>query len=418
MARKLAENNIWRIIILLILLTPLFSGCGGQETDEVALVLAVGIDKGKDVPLELTITVANPRAVAAGGGGGGGQEKTFFNFSVDGPSIWQCYVLLNSISSRQINFQHTRCFIIGEELAKEGLGKYLNALVRQREVRRNSTLYICRGKARDFMEKNKPRLEMSPAKQYEFMDRMTAFTGLQPAANLHDFYVTLKSLHSSPTAPLVGLARGDDKARLKTVKPLLIPYVAGEVPQEKATEGQFIGSAVFREDKMAGYLTGGETRTMLLLQGKFKVSTFTMKDPHREGNVVTLRLRKGKPNEVRVTAKEGVLGIHETIFLEGEFWSIQSGENYEDPKKKKLVEDAFDREMERLARNLIEKTRAKDYGDIFKFDRYYRKELNSWEEWQNLKWKKIYDAAEITVDFKTNIRRPGLLRKTEPIAKE
>lgn len=425
MVQKLVKNRRWIKLLLMTCFCAWFTGCfGGRETDEVAIVLAVGIDKGKNAPIQMTITLANPRNFATGGGQGGGggegQQEAFITTSIEGPSIWECYLLFNSHGTRQMSFQHTRAYLFGEEIARQGIEKYLVALLRNREVRRNSSLIICQGSAKEFMEKNKPKLESSPAKQFQFMDQMSDITGFFPNGDIHRFYTTLKSLHSSPTTGMVAISQGREASE-KAVQPLKIPYKAGEVPQSKGSNAaQFIGAAIFRDDRMVDKITGDETRTMMLLQDQFQLSTFTMRDPNPQykNNVITLRLRRAKPSKVQLTQTEDQLKIHQTIFLEGEFWSIQSGENYEKPDKKKIVEEAFDRQMEKLAQGLIDKTKEKDYGDIFHYDRHYRKTLHSWEDWYNLRWKEIYDQAEITVDFKTNIRRTGLLRKTEAFPRE
>ncbi|WP_082210442.1 Ger(x)C family spore germination protein [Desulforamulus hydrothermalis] len=405
--------------MLIMILLPVFcTGCiGARETDEIAIILAVGFDKGKNAPLEMTVTVANPRAFAAGESGGS-QEEPFLTASVEGPSIWECYLLFNSFGSREMSFQHTRAYVFSEEIARQGLGKYLNSLLRHLEVRRNSSLFICQGTAKEFLQKNMPKLEASPAKQYEFMDRISGITGLFPDRDIHGFYKTVKTLHSNPTAALVGITKGQ-KAHAAADQPLRIPYAAQEVPQSGGTGyAEFIGTAVFQKDKLVGRLNGDETRTMLLLEGQFNLSTFTLRDPLHRDKLVTLRLRQGKKPDIEFKQQEGRLLIKEKIFLEGEFWAIESCENYEKPGKKKVLEEYFDRQMEQLARQLVEKTKQEGYGDIFGFDRYYRKYLNSWEAWENLLWQEIYANAEIEVDFQTNIRRTGLIRKMAAEKKE
>ncbi|GAB6181038.1 Ger(x)C family spore germination protein [Desulfotomaculum defluvii] len=410
--------KILSIIVLLLFISQLCGCSGGRETDEVAMVLAVGLDKGKESPLEMTVTVANPKVFAAGEGGGGGPEEPFITASVEGPSIWECYLLFNTFGTREMSFLHTTAFIFSEDLAKEGLDKYLHALLRQREVRRNSQILICRGTAKEFMKSNKPKLESSPTRQYQSMERLAKLTDLSPASNLHEFYSTLKSLHSSPVATLVGTNLGGIKAS-KDKTPLKVPYVSGEVPQKGGTAAaEFVGSAVFREDKFVGELDGTETRLMLLMQGGFEISTFTLRDPKHPNDVIALRLRQAKKPNIKITSTKEKISIHETIYLEGEFLSIQSGESYEDIKTKKKVEQAFDKRMEQLSYALIEKTKERDWGDIFNYDLSYRRQLSTWEEWEQLKWKDLYDTAEITVDYKTNIRRPGLMRKTNYIIKE
>ncbi|MEW6696092.1 MAG: Ger(x)C family spore germination protein [Bacillota bacterium] len=450
MEQKSSKIKQWTGIWLLLVFCLCLTGCwGGRETDEVAIVLAMGIDKAKNKPLEVTVTIAIPGAfaggVTGGGGEGGGAAESFFNTSVQGANVWECVSLLNTYIGREILLEHTRVFIFGEELAREGLNKPLMSLLRNREVRGNSTLYISRGKARNFLEMNMPLLEVSPAKYYELMERSSRLTGLFPQRTLNDFNVILKSQHNSPTAIVVGANHlgenqpqgmqgetqgggGQDQQKQQQLDERAakspsdnlrgMSYYAGEVPRLGGNQATLMGSAVFRHDKMVGMLTGVETRTMLLLQGEFNISTFVMRDPQHPGDRISLRLRQAKKPDIKMSVQDGRLRIDETIYLEGEYLAISSGENYEEPDKKKLVEAAFNQEMEEIADGLIAKTRNKDWGDIFRWDRYYRKQLRSWQEWENLRWKEIYDEADVHVTFKTNIRRPGLLRKTESIGKE
>lgn len=411
------QSNLYGKLLVLLLFCTFASGCwGARETDEVALVVAVGFDKGKTEALEVTATVANPRAFTIDGGGG--NAKPFLNISVEGPSIWECYTLLNSFLSRETTFSHTQVYLFGEELARQGIENYINDLIRQREVRRDSGLYVCRGTAKEFMDKNKPLLEMSVAKQYQFMDRMAKVSGLFHNRNIHDYYSTYKNLHSSPTLGLVGVSRGKPEDGKQAAEPLRVPYVAGEVPRTGENKAEYIGAAIFNRDKMVGEINGDENRTLMLLRGDFTVSSFTIRDPKHPNKTIVLRLRQGQRPDIKFKQEEGVLKIYHTVYLEGEFVSIQSGEHYEDPAKQKIVEDAFDRGMEELARELIDKTREKDWGDIIHYDRYYRRELSSWEQWENLNWQEIYNNADIMVDFKTNIRRTGLVRKMVPPYKE
>lgn len=408
--------KVLSVIVLLLLVSQICGCTGGRETDEVALALAVGFDKGKNGLLEMTVTVANPKGFAAGEVGG--KEENYITASVEGPSVWECYLLFNTFGTREVSFIHTIAYIFSEELAKEGLNKYLHALLRQRDVRRNSQILICKGKAKDFMQKNKPKLEISPARQYQAMERLSRVTDLSPTTSIHEFYTINKSLHSSPVANLVGINVGEKKTAQKKSS-FQVPYVAGEVPQGGGTApAEFVGAAVFSQDKLVGELNGSETRIALLMWGDFVISTFTIDDPKSPGNAIALRLRQAKKPDIKITSDKERLHIHETIYMEGEFLSIQSGENYEETKTKKIVEKAFNQRMEFLTKELINKTKEQNWGDIFHFDYTYRKQLSTWEEWKDLNWKDLYDASEITVEYKTNIRRPGLMRKSEPWPKE
>lgn len=408
----------------LILLVILSTGCmGARETDQVAYVLAVGWDKLDDGQIEVTLVIANTLAFASTGGGGGQEAQPYIINSVKAISPWESRNLFSSFGSRQLSFMHTKAYIIGEAAARDGISKYLNGIFRYREDREISSIFICKGKAKEFLMNNKPVLEASPAKQFELLEVTSETTGLFPVTTLHDFYNILKNLHSAPTTGLVGIldANKDKEEQLleqEEANPLAEPYYAGALPRSHGNKAEFVGTAIFNDDKMVGILNAGESRIMLLLQGKFTSGTFNLSDPKHQENYISLGLRQAKKPEISFKQDDEGLKIQITVFLEGNILVIESGENYEEPKLKRWLEQYFSKEIEKQAQQLIAKTKEQDYGDIFNLDRYYRKEVACWNEWEQLNWRQIYNDAEITVTCKTNIRRPGLMRKTVQTLKE
>ncbi len=409
-----------KIVCLLCLISTSVGCLGARETDQLAFVLAIGFDKAENNQQEVTITIANTLAFSSTGGSGGQNAASYETVSVKAPSAWETGNLFNSFNSRELAYMHTKVFVIGEETAKDGIEKYLTAVSRFREARGNSSLYICKGKAKDFLMNNKPVLETSPAKQIELVENTSKIIGYFPVTTVNNFLKGLKDLHSSPVAGLVGIHKTDkdeqvEKLLRETTDPLQEPYYAGAVPRTGGNKAEFIGTAVFKDDKMVGVLSGSETRTMLLLQGKLTSSMYNMTDPKHDNFNIAINLRQARKPEIRIKHEADGLKIEETVFLEGEFVAIESGENYEGIETKRQLEQAFSREVEKQAKELIAKTKEQNYGDIFQYDRYYRKELATWEEWKNLNWKEIYDQTEINIICKTNIRRPGFLRQTLPI---
>ena len=420
---KTKQIKPWLNIIGIILLLSTCTGCiGSRETDQTAFVLAVGIDKLDNGQIEMTYTIAN--TLSFGNVSGSGQQaEPFVTISAKGGSPWESGNVVNNIVSRELVFMHTKAFIIGEQAARGGVNPYILTITRFREGRDNSSLYVCKGKAKDFLMNNKPRLESSPAKQFELIENTSRISGLFPVTSVHDFYYTLTNLHSSPITGLVGIGEKKEVEREKEMRqrvtdPLAEPYYAGILPRTADNKSEFIGTAVFNDDKMVGFLNGGETRLMLLLQGKFSSGIFNLNDPKHNNYHISLELRQAKNPEIIIKNSVDGIKIQATVFLEGEFLTIESGENYEEPKLKRQLEQYFCRAIEKKAQQLITKTKELNYGDIFHYDRYYRKELATWEEWEQLNWKELYNEAEINVICKTNIRRPGLMRKTEPILKE
>lgn len=163
------------MLVLLCCLPFLFIvGCwGSREPDELSYILAMGVDKGEHNVLQVTMQEAVPKSL------GGGEGETSAVVSVEASSISGALQLANTFTSREMTLIHNRAIIISEEIAKEGLKKYLAPLMRSRDIRRNTFVMVTRGKANKFLLENKPFLEKYTSEQMELiLNSTTKSTGL------------------------------------------------------------------------------------------------------------------------------------------------------------------------------------------------------------------------------------------------
>ncbi|MHB8156962.1 MAG: Ger(x)C family spore germination protein [Desulfocucumaceae bacterium] len=402
-------------LLLLLLLTLLLQGCwGSRETDEMAYVLVMGFDKGPDNNIIVTFQIANPRAIASPSGGGGGKEKPLLTLSVEAPLPIAAFNLLNVERSRQASLLHANAFIFSEELARQGLEPSLNALNRYRETRGTAFIFVTRGKARDFMEKNLPELEISPSKQYELISRIQRLHALSPVVQFMDFYKRVKARDSQPLAPLASINKTGMQSDTRAEREKLGNYLAGDMPSTKG-EAQFLGSAVFREDRMVGVLTGDETRYYNMLAGEMLNSFMIIKDPLDETKDIGLQLDQAKKPDIKVLfTTEGPL-IEVEIFQEPELVGIASGINYEDVKLKKILENKLEDFIKIRCEELVARTQEEFRSDIFGFGRYARSNFLTVEKWRQADWLEVYPAARVNIKVNAVIRRTGLMAKTQPL---
>jgi len=59
--------------------------------------------------------------------------------TVEAPSIYSGLNMINSYVSKQLNMSQIKVLVFSEELAREGIEKYINALMREE----NSTSFLC-----------------------------------------------------------------------------------------------------------------------------------------------------------------------------------------------------------------------------------------------------------------------------------
>ena len=122
------------ILLIAGILTAGCSGNGARETDEIAWVISMGIDRAEDQDLLVTYRIAIPAAQAAGSEGGGEKESSTL-VTVKAATLAEARNLLNAATSRAVNLSQVSAIVISEELARHGIEDLLGPLLRFREFR-------------------------------------------------------------------------------------------------------------------------------------------------------------------------------------------------------------------------------------------------------------------------------------------
>lgn len=410
------------ILLLNCFLFFLVPGCwGARETDGLGYVLSMGIDKGKENILQVTFQIAMPQA--PGGNGGGEKGRNTEIVSLEAASLFGALQLANAFVSRDVTLIHNRAVIISEELAREGMSKYINPLIRSREIRRNTFLIVTRGQAREFIEKNQPLLEKNPSRHFELLLEGKHFTGFIPDSTINDFTEGVKSPGKEAVTSLAGVNEGNkgeergwnvtEKARQETA------YLPGTVPRVGGNKIEFIGLAVFRGDRLVGFLNGSQTRYYQMAAGMFESAVFTFPDPrYPQTYIISMEVRKGRNPDIHVDLSQEVPRIQIDQVLEGEIMSIQSGESYETGENERELEEYIAGYISREVTNVVKAAQREFGSDIFGFGNYTRRYFWTWEDWVNYSWLERFPTAEVRVNTIVAIRRTGLMAKTVPIASQ
>lgn len=408
--------------VLLVLVVLLFSGCNGRrETDEVGYIILVGLDKAAEKgKLNVTYQIAVPRTMAGGEGGGGGEgSKGAAIITITAASLSEARNILNTSLARAPNLSHNQAFIIGEELAKDGLAAVMGPLMRYREFRGSMFMIVVQNTtAQEFMEKNSPKIEALPSKYIETMLLTNTETGYYTRSTLHEFYTRLKNGSASPYAVLAGLnpLTGEDKPSKRQVAgEKTVPYTAGNEPIEgDGTPTNFAGTAVFKQDKLVGRLTTQETRVLLMLQGDFQRGFVVVADPQLPDQAVNVLLRLGERPKIKARMADGQVTLEVELNLEAEISAIPSGINYETNDYRRQLEDKISQVITAEINALLYKTQALG-SDVVGFGHHVRPLFGKYQEWRQADWEEMYRQAEIDVQVKTNIRRTGLMWQTTGI---
>lgn len=386
----------------------MLSGCWDQkEVEEQAYVIAIGIDLPEDVDIEeeqaidVTFQFSNPKLNVKGVSPSESENED--NITLTAPDLVSARNMANSFVTREISFAHNKVLIISEKLAKSDVFfRILSTTIKDPEVRRETSLIVTEGKASDFIKKNKPELMIRAHRYYQFLIDRATETGLVPESTLNRFFAITDAdadlflaMYGSPNSEKVDF-NDEDK------------YVAGQVPKKGGNPVQLIGSAVFKEGKMIGKLTGEETRITRMLDNTSNVQDMysSFQDPLDKKYKITVKLKKEKETEVKVKIRKDAPPIINVKYpVEIEVLSVPSMVTYGDNlKNQKVLKQYIEQKMKENAEKLIEKTQKEFKSEPFYWSLYVRPLFKTVKEYETWDWtNKNYPFAEINVNMDVKI---------------
>lgn len=411
-------KKISQVILSLIVILSL-SGCfDRRDIDDMAYVIALGIDKGQQKELKVTFQIAVPKNIASGGGsggssggggkGGGGQDK-FILVSVETPTVYSAINGLNALLSRQINMSHCQLLLFSEKVAQDGILKYLQNFQRIREFRPNMHIAISKGDAKDYLQTVESKLESNTAEYYQESFRTYRYTGYATSSRFNEVYYNMRDIASQAVANLVIIGNEIGKTDISNKSDNSQPGMTPDLIRETGNESETLGLAVFKNDKMVGELNWEESTCYLLLSGSYQYSYWTFPDPKSPDSSIVIRVRQNRKPIKSVNINSNNIMISLEIFLEGDITVIRSRIPYEDEKELNMLDDSIISYIKSRLTKYLEKTSKTFESDINNFGNIAKSKFSTLQEWKDYNWPNKYKNAkfEVKVDFK--IRRPGLV---------
>lgn len=401
--------------ITLLSMGVFLSGCNGaRESEEVAYIVAIGIDKAEqENMIKVTYQIAKPNVEGVKGEG----EKDTVLVSNSAVTIAESLNLLNSTTSLVPSMSHVKVLVVGQELAREGLANLWGSLKRYREYRGSMFVLVAKGTARDFLDGNKPSFNISASKYFETMLDSGVEAGYYLRVSFHQFYIRLKSNSAQSYATFVDLSELSGKREIATPKvsgSKIDGYIAGGIPLEGGNPIQFAGTAIFNGDKMVGTLSTTETRMMAMLLGNFNNGFLSMVDPLAPTKFLNVNLRLGSAPKIKVALGEERPVIDIKILLEGEITNLPSGINYEQESFLPLLEQRVNQVCHEEMTNMIQHTQELK-SDVVGFGYYIRPEFTNYQDYLQYPWCEEYSRAKVNIVIDTKIRRTGLMIRTYPV---
>lgn len=409
------------------LISGCLSGCyDAREIDDEIYAISIGVDKGVNNKLRLTVQYPTYKGENGGGGGGGqGQSGTQSKnaqegsnvHTIEAPTLLEGIDMLSMAISRRVSLMHTKWLIFSEDFARLGVSGYLGGFERFRETRTTMSILVTKGKAEDFIKENKSNIGSSLSKSIELLLSQSKFAGFFPQVMFSEFYRNLLSTYKQPIALYGGVNDFTNLEEEEVESPPLVVgkgFLPGQLPRRGVAKRELVGLAIFDGGKMIGALNSYETSYYMMLTGNFRSGRVSIPDKYSPEHAVIFDLHNSRKPKVKAYFKDGKPVIDLKITMESEIYAIQSRTDYEKLSMTKDIEAQIEEFLLKGMNDTIRKTQ-KQYGvDIFGFGGWMAGNFFTIDEWENYNWLSHYKEADINVDLQVDVRRTGLIFNSAP----
>lgn len=384
------KKGILALILVHIGITLLLTSCWNRrELNELAIAVGAGVD-WVDNKYRLSVQVAIPGQVTSKRGASTQAPATLY--TAEGDTIFEAARRLTQISPRKIYFSHLRIFLMDEAMAREGVAKVLDLLARDHEFRPDFYLAVTKGTTAEEALKIMTPMETIPAnKLYNSLQISDKSWSPSTAVTLDELINGITSTGKHPV--LTGLMVTGDKKIGEDKKNVEDIYTPSQL--------QYAGLAVFKFDKLIGWLNEKDSRGYRLIRGDVKSSVGYV-SCRNKGKVVLEVLRTDTKLKGRLVDSRPELDIK--VSLEGNIGSVEcSGLDLSDPSTIRQLEVDMEEKVTKILEDVIDKVQTEHKVDIFGFgEAFHRSHPKTWkrieEEWDDRYFTSL--VTHVSVDYK------------------
>ena len=338
-------------ILLIAFCLTLMTGCG-REIDDMAYVVAIGVDRADD-GYEFTFAIGNPGSINGGGGedAGGGDSNVLILEKEGGENILSAGDAVSARIGQEVNFSHAELLVFSSEVAADGTERFFDSLTRNLSQRPKLVPAVSEGFASEVLSKINSEFEGNP----------------DVGINSREFLCRTENADAGSVMPLITVT----------------------------DSGIEVGSlCVFKGDKLVSSIDD-----MLA----YKMMRARIRDVYYDvGDRGTLILNRREKPKIEVNC-DGDLNINVYVGLEGAL-AASSGDD-----KNALMNMAQEQIRSRLY-SLFEYSSKVLGVDIFEFDSWGRKCFPDWGSWEEYNWSEKYKTATFNVTVEIKSEKTGLLK--------
>lgn len=373
------------VFILILSNTLFFSGCWGYtEIDKYSMVAGVAVDEGKNgYKYTFTFELINIDNKTS--------EFKSNLIEVDANTLFGGIRDMIGISSKKLSFTHCKLVLIDSKVAQKGVSNVLDSVIRDYEGRITMKVAISRGKsARELLESKPVSMSIISYELVSIIDQNPKYLAEAPNTEVYQMYDKI------------------NQVGIETVIPCFVSETNGDEKSYRLS-----GTAVFKGDKVIGYLNHDESKAFLFIMNRVKggLISFVVDEQFKTHASMEVYGNKSsiKPQIINgeLVFKIEVNPIVTLGNLEVGTQVIEYNEYYEG-----MFKQLTEAELKKHINDVLYKAQKQLNSDIFGFGNLLFKTMP--KEWDKYKenWDEVYKNVKIDFDVNVAIRGTGTIKST------
>jgi spore germination protein KC len=343
--------------------------------------------------------VANPGVGGASqdvGGGGGGGKAPFWVVEAEGETFFDAIRTLELMSTRFLFWSHLETVIFSEKFARNGLRPVLDFVDREAEARLTSQPFVARGDVKKLLEAEYPLEQLGGVVLRKQFTEILAEESVVPEV---DSFRLLFQRLSHPGWELIlprveVLEAGEGKGE-------------GTLSRSNISPARISGAAVFRGDRLAGFMDDRETSGYMWITNNVNDSTLTLKCPGNEEKLLSISVSE---SSTRLEPEIEGDDIRFKLFITAE-GRIEDYTCEELPLDEEYL-GSLGRRMAEVIRSDVEMglDKARELkADVFGMGNIiYRTKPKEWMRLE-ARWAELFSQIKVDIEIDALIERPGLV---------
>jgi germination protein, Ger(x)C family len=382
--------------LLLIFITIIQTGCWDRkELNELGIVMAIGIEKD-DVAGRINLISQVVRPSELKKQGGGGKDAAYEIVTTSNDTVFEAIRDTVKEFDRRSIFSHVKVIVISESLARDGVKEIMDFIARSHEIRSFTWIVIAKDSDAKSILSVKHGIEKIQANYMDGIIKREVNNADVSTSNFINFF---QKMPGEGINPVTGAFLVTDETK-----------ISEDSKTEHTKALTLFGTAVFKKDKLVGFLDDYETNGFNLITQKKKSKSLHVESPQNKNKHISIEIRSSS-NKIKTELRNGKICFDVSVKVSGNITEVEDDIDVTNVEIFDKVNENFKKYIEKEVHAAVDKVQKDLKTDIFGFGNAFQRKYP--KEWNSIKdqWDNIFPDTVCEINVDTKLVRTGLFLK-------